>query len=342
MNGRCNGLGAGEGADAALVQTETGVLEQAELAALVLESDDVPRRVLIAPWGEVNSAVGSFVVDAEGAAAAIAAFVEHGTDIPIDYEHQTLGGAYASPSGQAPAAGWIKSLRAVTPEEAAVDFERPAAGLWAEVEWTPAAAEQLRGRQYRYLSPVALVRRDDRRLTGLHSAALTNKPAIIGMRPVVNSVNGAVAAADMGTDGMASLRILLGLDESASEDLVVIAAATRIGALETAAGLEAARQRVRRAATAGKLAAAQQEWAMALALRDPAEFDAWEQCAPCVVPLGRLATSIGGNPRASSARGASERAASIARAEWRANRALLEPLCTEAAFVADALRHATE
>ena len=116
--------------------------DQAELESLVLEGDDVPRRVLIAPWGEVNSAVGSFVVDAEGAAAVIASFVEHGTDIPIDYEHQTLGGAYASPTGQAPAAGWIKSLRAVTPEEAVVDAERPAAGLWAEVEWTPAAAEQ--------------------------------------------------------------------------------------------------------------------------------------------------------------------------------------------------------
>ena len=309
--------------------------DQAELESLVLEGDDVPRRVLIAPWGEVNSAVGSFVVDAEGAAAVIASFVEHGTDIPIDYEHQTLGGAYASPTGQAPAAGWIKSLRAVTPEEAVVDAERPAAGLWAEVEWTPAAAEQLRGRQYRYLSPVALVRREDRRITELHSAALTNKPAIIGMRPVINSTSvGHAAHAESHAD-LRGLRDALGMDESASDDVVLVAAATRIDALETAAGLEAARQRVARATAVGKLAATQHDWAMALALRDPAEFDAWERCAPCVVQLGRLSLPV----RAGAVAACDASTASLARAEWRANRALLEPLCTEEAFIADAVRH---
>jgi len=326
----------GAAADALAVGKETLACDRAELEALVLESDDVPRRVLIAPWGEVNSAVGSFIVDAEGAAAAIAAFVEHGTDIPIDYEHQTLGGAYASPSGQAPAAGWIKSLRAVTPEEAVIDADRPAAGLWAEVEWTPSAAEQLRGRQYRYLSPVALVRRADRRLTGLHSAALTNKPAIIGMRPVVNSTGGGTAQGDDANAGLMRLRQALGMDDAVSEDRVVLAAAVRIDALETAAGLEAARQRVRRAATAGKLAPTQHDWAMALALRDPAEFDAWERCAPCVVQLGRLSTS--GRIARSSGDDAGA-VATTARAEWRAHRSLLEPLCTEEAYVADAVRH---
>lgn len=308
--------------------------DQAELEALVLAEGDVPRHVLIAPWGEVNSAVGSFVVDAEGAGAVIASFVEHGTDIPIDYEHQTLGGAYASPNGQAPAAGWIKSLRAVTPEEALSDAERPAAGLWAEVEWTPLAAEQLRGRQYRYLSPVALVRREDRRITGLHSAALTNKPAIIGMRPVINSTSVVNEPSRAPDPGIQTLREALGMDGAASDDVVIVAAATRIHALETAAGLEAARQRVARAAAAGKLAATQQDWAMALALRDPVEFDAWERTAPCVVPMGRLSTQPRGHPRVIN----ESSAAAMARAEWRANRALLEPLCSEEAFVADAVR----
>lgn len=314
---------------------EAGPSDQAELEALVLEAGELPTRVLIAPWGEVNSAVGSFVVDAEGAAAVIASFVAHGTDIPIDYEHQTLGGSYASPNGQAPAAGWIKSLRAVTPEEAVIDAAHPAAGLWADVEWTPMAAEQLRARQYRYLSPVALVRRDDRRITGLHSAALTNKPAIIGMRPVINStaiVNERVGAPEA---RMQPLREALGLDEAASDDAVIVAAASRIDALETAAGLDAARQRIARATSAGKLAATQHDWAMALALRDPSEFDAWERTAPCVVPLGRLSTQPRGNTRVND----ESSTAALARAEWRANRALLEPLCSEEAFVADAVRH---
>lgn len=308
--------------------------ERAEIEALALTEGDLPRRVLIAPWGEVNSAVGSFVVDTEGVAAVIASFVEHGTDIPIDYEHQTLGGAYASPNGQAPAAGWIKSLRAVTPEEALIDAECPAAGLWADVEWTPMAAEQLRGRQYRYLSPVALVRREDRRITGLHSAALTNKPAIIGMRPVVNSTSVVNAADAESSAGLHRLRDVLGMDEAASDDLVVVAAVTRIDALETAAGLEAARQRVERATAAGKLAASQHDWAMTLALRDPAEFDAWERCAPCVVQMGR----IGSPSRTAASAHANGTPAALARTEWRANRALLEPLCTEEAYIADAVR----
>ena len=372
--------------------------DAAELEALVLAADDVPRRVLIAPWGEVNSAVGSFVVDAEGAAAAIAAFVEHGTDIPIDYEHQTLGGAYASPSGQAPAAGWIKALRAVSPDEAANDPDHPTPGLWAEVAWTPMAAEQLRGRQYRYLSPVALVRREDRRLNGLHSAALTNKPAIVGMRPVVNSTAVGIVGADEalagretaggrtltpalyleGRGGQASpsatrngngvaagpalggpdqcvgqagdvdlvgasdrgagraVRLVLGMDESTADDIVLVAAARRIEALESAMALRASRERVDRAASGGKLTAAQREWALALALRDPAEFEAWERSAPTVVALGRTRPPAEGG----AAAGRKAAAESSARSQWRANRALLERLCSEEAFVADALRGA--
>jgi phage I-like protein len=135
--------------------------------------------VLIAPWGRVESSSGDFVVDEESARLALAAFAEHGTDLPIDYEHQTLGGDFASPSGQAPAAGWIKRLEA----DAAV-------GIFADVEWTPPAVEQLAARQYRYLSPVAIVRRADRKLIGLHSAALTNKPAIVGMPAIVNKAVG--------------------------------------------------------------------------------------------------------------------------------------------------------
>ena len=156
--------------------------ERLVIGSASLEGDQAPRSVLIAPWGEVRSASGTFVVDDESTRLVIEAFAAQGTDIPIDYEHQSLGGAFASPSGQAPAAGWIRGLRAVRPEEAG-DGE---AGLFADVEWTPPAREKLAAREYRYLSPVVLVRKSDRRVVALHSAALTNKPAIVGARPIVN------------------------------------------------------------------------------------------------------------------------------------------------------------
>ena len=140
-----------------------------------LAGEAVPRRVLLAPWGKVESTNGSFVLDDDSARLAIQAFEEHGTDVPIDYEHQTLGGTFSSPSGTAPAAGWIKRLLA----ESGV-------GLLAEIEWTDHAKKMLAAKEYRYLSPVAIIRKSDRKLVGIHSAALTNKPAIVGMLPIVN------------------------------------------------------------------------------------------------------------------------------------------------------------
>src|SRR5947209_2094053 len=142
----------------------------------------LPAHILVAPYGEVKSASGSFVVDAEAMQRTIEAFTAHGADLPIDFEHQSLGGAFSAPSGLAPAAGWIKALRAVVPDERSPDTATRGAdsnlafgsglinaganagddlapGLWADVDWTPVAMEQLATRQYRYLSPVALVRR---------------------------------------------------------------------------------------------------------------------------------------------------------------------------------------
>ena len=149
---------------------------------------------MIAPWGQVESANGRFVVDAESARLVLEAFDAQGIDVPIDYEHQSLGGVYASPTGQAPAAGWIRALKAADPTEA----DEAGAGLFAAVEWTDAAREKLTAREYRYLSPVVLVRKSDRRVVALHSAALTNKPAIVGMKPIVNRMDDVVLSGEEG------------------------------------------------------------------------------------------------------------------------------------------------
>jgi phage I-like protein len=145
------------------------------LRSTPLPADAPPNSTLLTPWGWVESSNGNFLVDEESAELVAEAFRHQGTELPIDYEHQTLGGAYAAPNGQAPAAGWIKAIRAV-----------PGVGLHADIEWNEAASDQLRARQYRYLSPVALIRQRDRKLVAIHSAALTNKPAIVAMVPIVN------------------------------------------------------------------------------------------------------------------------------------------------------------
>ncbi len=128
------------------------------------------KTIKLAPAGEVQSLRGTFIVDKESGRLAQAEFEEHGVEIPIDYEHRTLS------TELAPAAGWIKRIW----------FEE-GKGLMAAVEWTEEGAKMIRSKQYKYLSPVVLVRKTDRKVVAVHSAALTNKPAIPGMEALAAS-----------------------------------------------------------------------------------------------------------------------------------------------------------
>lgn len=313
---------------------------------------DVPVRVRIAPWGEVHSTTGRFVVDEEAAAMVLHAFEEHGADLPIDYEHQTLGGEFASPSGQAPAAGWIKSLEA-----------RIGEGIFAIVEWTRPATEQLAAKQYRYLSPVALVRRGDRRMVALHSVALTNKPAIVDAEPIVN--RGANAVPDDGTcaarNGAArsvphgdtysvpgadiqtasdrdrareSLARRLDLPGDVDVDAVLLAASRRFDEIDRQRRCDECVRRVSDAIRAGRLTEAQRDVAVRLAMSDAALFDEWLSVTPVVLPLGRTRP-----PDAGDAGRSVNAAGAAARLEFRSHPEL-SLLTSEAAFVADAERHA--
>jgi len=108
---------------------------------------------------------GRFAFDEEAADEVIADFAKRGKDVVVDYEHQTLSG------NEAPAAGWIRALA------------KTAAGLVAKVEWTARAAERLKGREYRYHSPVLHIHGG--RPYRLHSVALTNHPALHGYPALV-------------------------------------------------------------------------------------------------------------------------------------------------------------
>jgi len=129
--------------------------------------------VMLSPWGKVTSKAGDFVVDEESARLIQENFRKEGRDLPIDFEHTTMGGTYATPSGAAPAAGWITAL-----------VPKIGVGLFGLVRWNDAARSMIRADEYRYLSPVMIVRKSDMKAVGLHSAALTNKPAIEAMERV--------------------------------------------------------------------------------------------------------------------------------------------------------------
>jgi phage I-like protein len=134
------------------------------------------KTILLTPDGAVESANGRFVVDAEGAAMMVESFDRQGVEIPVDFEHQTLGGPYSSPDGRAPAAGWVTKI-----------WYEIGRGVSAFVRWNAKTREAIREGAYGYVSPVLIVRKSDLKAIGLHSVGLTNKPAIVGLARIAAS-----------------------------------------------------------------------------------------------------------------------------------------------------------
>lgn len=140
---------------------------------------NVPKTVKLLPLGQVKSQKGDFIVDESSYQSISQKFKNRKVDLVIDYEHQTLENV------QAPAGGWIKDIT----------LEKD--GIYALVDWTDKASQYIKGKEYRYLSPVVLVDKSTRRVQALHSVALTNTPAIDGMEAIINSLNNGVDIVDI-------------------------------------------------------------------------------------------------------------------------------------------------
>lgn len=302
-----------------------------------VEVSGVPTEIKILPLGRVHSQKGDFDVDDESMELIRKQFKERKLDLVIDYEHQTLSDV------QAPAGGWIKEL--YKGEDAVI----------AKVEWTPRAVEYLKNKEYRYLSPVVVVRKRDQKAMAIHSVALTNTPAIDGMFAIVNSLDiedileggntmdlkelaktlglpetateeeikkavteaakaaeqlkeletkqpGDGKSGDEGQEGevVANSTILsmLGLKKTArTEDVAASIMALKAGGADTQAEVAVLKERlqerdaqeaVEKALKAGKITAAQTEWAKEYALKDMDGFKGFVDKAPVVVPQGKL------------------------------------------------------
>lgn len=129
-----------------------------------------PEEIQVIPYGvEIQTDKGPFTLDEQNAPLVMAEFEKKKNQMVIDYEHQTLTGA------KAPAAGWISKL-----------MNKGKEGIWAAVSWTANAKQYIENREYRYISPVFLVRISDNRVLRLINVALTNQPNIDGMVPLIN------------------------------------------------------------------------------------------------------------------------------------------------------------
>ncbi|MBO7148151.1 MAG: hypothetical protein J6W81_10435 [Lentisphaeria bacterium] len=133
---------------------------------------ELPETILLLRYGKNfytrNGVRGEFDFSGEDAAVVIADFEERQRDLVIDFEHQSLSGE------KAPAAGWIDRL------------QKSADGLLAHVKyWTDEAKSFLLKGQYRYYSPTLYFSRSGKRVSAIHSTALTNHPAMHGIPALV-------------------------------------------------------------------------------------------------------------------------------------------------------------
>lgn len=176
-----------------------------EMKTCTYEISETQNEIKIIPIGLVKSQKGDFTVDDESIKLMKEAFAKKGVDIVVDYEHQTLENV------QAPAGGWIK------------DFYIKDNAIVAKIEWTQKAKEYIKNKEYRYLSPVVMVRKSDNKAVELHSIALTNTPAIQNMYPIINSL-GLNNQNKEGEEKMELLKELitaLELDENTTEDELI-------------------------------------------------------------------------------------------------------------------------
>jgi phage I-like protein len=93
----------------------------------------------------------------------------------------------------------------------------------ARTEWTDEAAQFVAKREYRYFSPVFLVRQTDKRLVGVHSVALTNAPKTNHLTPILAKLAAGDAQEEANMEFLKQLIAKLGLAGDADETAVLAA-----------------------------------------------------------------------------------------------------------------------
>lgn len=203
------------------------------IACRMADAGSPPTEVVLCPAGWCENGQGGLLMDDEGARQAIRAFNRHGVHLPIDFEHQTLGGVFAAPNGRAPAAGWITEL-----------VWRPLRGLCGKVSWCKDGADSLALRRYRYISPVVHFDVETRRVFRIHSAGLTNKPAIEHIPAMVNRDPSLIGANAM--EFKSKVAVALALPETSSEEEILKAIDALVTASTSAESANSASQLDRR------------------------------------------------------------------------------------------------
>ncbi len=149
--------------------------------------------------GAVETTKGTFTFDATSAESVMADYVLQGNELMIDYDHASLAQVTLDPALAGKAAGWF-SLEVRNGE------------LWAvNVRWTQPAADALRRKEWRYMSPA--FETVDGHITSLLNCAITNLPATRKLQPLM-------AASMKPENVMAALEALIAGDHEKCAELL--------------------------------------------------------------------------------------------------------------------------
>ena len=137
--------------------------------------------VMISPLGtfygySTNGAVEE-VIDQEVIDHLVDDYNTNPVELLMDIDHKSMR---APEERDTTAAGWIYGLVAVK------DLGR-LSGLYGKVKWTDVGRHLVESRQYRFISPVFEV--DEGRPVRIINAALTNRPALNTITPILNTDN---------------------------------------------------------------------------------------------------------------------------------------------------------
>lgn len=213
--------------------------------------------------------------------AIVEAFRARDAGLPVDFEHATE--KPAADGKAVPAAGWITQLK--TREN----------GVWGLIEWTANAAQMIRDRAYRYISPAFMFAPSDGEILALKSAGLVHHPAMrltalaseeVSMNTTSGDFMPRVARAlelPADADEEDILDAIAGLKKGdASKNIPVDAVAEllrdRYAARDAMGRIEADRK-VAAAMDAGYITPAMRAWALSLCEQDAGAFDAFLKSA---------------------------------------------------------------
>lgn len=149
----------------------SGRWQKVTALGIALLGDEPPNEFRIFTAGPNETTKGTFLFDGSSATAVMAEYQAHGIDLMLDYDHASLG-VGIDPALSGKAAGWFN-----------LDVRN--GELWAvNVRWTPPAAEALRRKEWRFMSP-AFTTDDAGRVTSVLNVALTNLPATRRLEPLM-------------------------------------------------------------------------------------------------------------------------------------------------------------